>query len=110
MLSCAILSIASLHDACRHIDGARSAGEEARQSAFETVQVPGYSRRSDITAHALTLQLPLEDKLMKGGVTGVIKTKDGQWLHCQQHGAAPDFFISTREVRLWSAVSSPVTL
>ena len=41
--------------------------------------------------HALTLQLPLEGKLLRGGVTGVIKTAHGRWLHCQQHGAAPDF-------------------
>ena len=74
------------------------AGEEARQTAFESVPVPGYTRRADICAQALTLQLPLEGKLLRGGVTGVIKTADGQWVHCQQHGAAPDFFISTREV------------
>ena len=74
------------------------AGEEARQTAFESVPVPGYTRRADICAQALTLQLPLEGKLLRGGVTGVIKTADGQWIHCQQHGAAPDFFISTREV------------
>ena len=74
------------------------AGEEARQTAFEAVQVPGYTRRSDIAAHALTLQLPLEGKLLRGGVTGVIKTAQGRWLHCQQHGATPDFYISTREV------------
>ena len=73
-------------------------GEEARQTAFEAVQVPGYARRTDIVAHALTLQLPLEGKLLRGGVTGVIKTAHGRWLHCQQHGAAPDFHISTREV------------
>ena len=76
-----------------------AAGEEARQTAFEAVQVPGYTRRSDIAAHALTLQLPLEGKLLRGGVTGVIKTAKGQWLHCQQRGATPDFYISTREVR-----------
>ena len=98
MLSKAILSRAILTFARWHTDKARSAGEEARQTAFETIQVPEYLGRSDITAHALTLQLPLEGKLIRGGVTGVIKTKDGQWLHCQQHGAAPDFFISTREV------------
>ena len=74
-------------------------GEEARQSAFEAVPVPGYTRRPDITAHALTLQLPLEGKLLRGGVTGVIKTVHGQWLHCQQRDAAPDFYISTREVQ-----------
>ena len=104
MPGCAILSKAILTFACLHIYNDRSAGEEARQTAFETIQVPGYTHRSDITAHALTLQLPLEGKLLRGGVTGVIKTKDSQWLHCQQHGAAPDFFISTREVRLWSAL------
>lgn len=60
--------------------------------------MPGYGRRSDIVAHALTLQLPLEGKLLRGGVTGVIKTKHDQWIHCQQHGSMPDFFISTREV------------
>ena len=106
MLSCANLSIASLTLACCHIDSARFAGEEARQTAFESIQAPGYSNRSDITLHALTLQLPLDGKLMRGGVTGVIKTKDGRWLHCQQDGTAPDFFISTREVGLWSAVFS----
>lgn len=74
------------------------AGEEARQTAFENVPVPGYTCRADICAQALTLQLPLEGKLLRGGVTAVIKTADGQWIHCQQHGAAPDFFISTREV------------
>lgn len=74
------------------------AGEEAQQTAFESVPVPGYTHRADICAQALTLQLPLEGKLLRGGVTAVIKTADGQWIHCQQHGAAPDFFISTREV------------
>ena len=74
-------------------------GEEARQTAFEAVQVPASTNRPDIAAHALTLQLPLEGKLRRGGVTGVIKTARGQWLHCQQHGAARDFYISTREVQ-----------
>ena len=97
MLSNGILSRAILTLTRWHIDNLCFAGDAARQTAFETIQVPGYSDRSDITAHALTLQLPLEGQLMRGGVTGVIKTKDGQWLHCQ-HGAAPDFFISTREV------------
>ena len=73
-------------------------GTEAKQTAFESVQVPGYNCRSDITAHVLTLQLPLEGKLLRGGVTGVLKTANGQWLHCQQHDATPDIFISTREV------------
>lgn len=75
-------------------------GKEANQTAFEAVQVSGYNCRSDATAHALTLQLPLEGKLLRGGVTGVLKTANGQWLHCQQHGAIPDFYISTREVNM----------
>ncbi len=75
-------------------------GKEANQTAFEAVQVSGYNCRSDVTAHALTLQLPLEGKLLRGGVTGVLKTANGQWLHCQQHGAIPDFYISTREVNM----------
>ena len=75
-------------------------GVEAKQTAFEAVQVPGYNCRSDITVHALTLQLPLEGKLLRGGVTGVLKTANGQWLHCQQHDAIPDFYISTREVNM----------
>ena len=85
----------SLPDTCPHC----ISGGEARQSAFEAVPVPGYTSRPDIAAHALTLQLPLEGKLLQGGVTGVIKTAHGQWLHCQQRGAAPDFYISTREVQ-----------
>jgi len=75
-------------------------GKEANQTAFEAVQVSGYNCTSDVTAHALTLQLPLEGKLLRGGVTGVLKTANGQWLHCQQHGAIPDFYISTREVNM----------
>lgn len=68
------------------------------QTAFERVPAPGYERRPDVGVAALTLQLPLEGKLHRGGVVGVIKTADGRWLHAQQHGAQPDFFISTREV------------
>lgn len=60
--------------------------------------MPGYSSRSDIAAHALTLQLPLEGKLARGGITGVIQTRNDQWIHCQQRDTAPEFFISTREV------------
>ncbi len=58
---------------------------------------PGYERRPDVSVAALTLQLPLEGKLLRGGVVGVIKTADGRWLKAQQHGSHADFFISTRE-------------
>lgn len=59
---------------------------------------PEHEGRPDVAVYALTLQLPLEEKLQRGGVVGVIKTADGRWLHCQAHGGQPDFFISTREV------------
>ncbi len=72
----------------------------ANQTAFERVSAPGYERRPDVRVAALTLQLPLEGKLRRGGVVGVIKTADGRWIHAQQHGAQPDFFISTREARV----------
>ncbi len=48
--------------------------------------------------YALTLQLPLEEKVLRGGVVGVIKTADNRWIHSQQQGDHQDFFISTREV------------
>lgn len=70
----------------------------AVQTAFERVAAPGYERRPDVSVAALTLQLPLEGKLLRGGVVGVIKTADDRWLKAQQHGAHADFFISTREV------------
>ena len=47
--------------------------------------------------YALTLQLPLEGKLQRGGVVGVIRTADDRWLHAQLQGSFPDFYISTRE-------------
>ncbi|CAL8469831.1 g9373 [Coccomyxa elongata] len=72
--------------------------EGAVQTAFERVAAPGYERRPDVAVAALTLQLPLEGKLLRGGVVGVIKTADGRWLKAQQHGSHADFFISTREV------------
>jgi hypothetical protein len=51
-----------------------------------------------VAVYALTLQIPLEGKLCRGGIVGVIKTQNGEWIHCQQHGHQTDFFISTREV------------
>lgn len=81
------------------------------QTAFERVAAPGYERRPDVAVAALTLQLPLEGKLLRGGVVGVIKTADGRWLKAQQHGSHADFFISTREasitlIRHLNAISS----
>ncbi|BDA43844.1 Alpha-glucan water dikinase, chloroplastic at C-terminar half [Coccomyxa sp. Obi] len=72
--------------------------EGAVQTAFERVAAPGYERRPDVSVAALTLQLPLEGKLLHGGVVGVIKTADDRWLKAQQHGSHADFFISTREI------------
>ena len=60
---------------------------------------PGYERRADVAVATLTLQLPLEGKLARGGVVGVVRLADGRWLHAQAGGAQADFYISTREVR-----------
>lgn len=74
------------------------------QTPFERVPAPQYEQRPDVAVYALTLQIPLEGRLMRGGIVGVIKTASGQWIHSQQHGHQPDFFISTREVNptLWT--------
>ena len=85
----------------------RSAGGGAWQTPFERTAAPGYERRADVAVATLTLQLPLEGKLARGGMVGVVKLADGRWLHAQAGGAQQDFYFSTREVRACS-LHSPV--
>jgi hypothetical protein len=75
-----------------------AAGAGPLQTPFERTGAPDYARRPDVAVYALTLQLPLEGKLARGGIVGVIKTAGERWLHAQLHGSFPDFYISTREV------------
>lgn len=49
------------------------------------------------TAHALTLQLPLEGSVGKGGIKLVLRTPE-QWLGCTFHGTRHDMFISLQKV------------
>ena len=86
------------------------AGGGAWQTPFERVAAPGYERRADVAAATLTLQLPLEGKLARGGVVGVVKLADGRWLHAQAGGAQQDFYISMREVRAQCARCLPTAL
>ena len=60
--------------------------------------MPGYEGREDVAAYALTLQLPLEGSMGKGGVKLVLRTTDQQWLGCSYQGSRHDVFISLQQV------------
>ena len=60
------------------------------ESPMERVSLQGQ------TALALTLQLPLEGSVEKGGIKLVLRTPE-QWLGCTFHGARHDMFISLQK-------------
>lgn len=66
---------------------------------MKRVKAPGYPARSDIAAHVVTIQVPLEGSLQTGGIAFVLKTGQQQWLASRAAGVLrSDFFISTEEV------------
>ena len=70
----------------------------ATESPLERVDIPG---EGDLHAHALTLQLPLEGALKRGGIKLVLRTQAGQWLACSYQGSHHDIFINLEKVRLF---------
>ena len=77
------------------------------ESWLEQVAVPGQEAKRGVVAHALTLQLPLEGPLRKGGIKLVLRTSDDQWLGCSFQGSRHDFFISLQQVRGHRPLTDP---
>lgn len=74
------------------------AGAGAYQTLTKRVTAPGYPSRTDIAAHVVTIQVPLEGSLQTGGIAFVLKTGQQQWLASRSEGVLrSDFFISTEQ-------------